>query len=289
MIQFEQYRPLLFSIAYRMTGSAMDAEDIVQEAYIRFQAVDQEKIENPKAYLTTTVTRLALNYLTSARVQRETYLGPWLPEPIAGGDTTISPDPAHLFGEYDSISLAFMVLLENLTPAERAVFILREVFEFPYTEIAAILDKSEAACRKLSSRARSYISANRPRFQVQPDEHLRLLEQFIASTEKGDLPGLTNLLAEDAMMWADGGGRARGAATQPLDGREKVAQFLIGVSERFTPVNARVSIADVNGRPALVVRDAQNMPAFVVAIETGGGKIQKIWAMANPDKLHGIS
>jgi RNA polymerase sigma-70 factor (ECF subfamily) len=289
MNEFEQYRPLLFSIAYRMTGSAMDSEDIVQEVYIRCQAVDQEKIEYPKAYLTTAVTRLALNHLTSARVQRETYLGPWLPEPIAGSNMAISPDPARLFSDYDSISLAFLILLENLTPAERAVFILREVFEFPYTEIAAILDKSETACRKLFSRARIYVSANRPRFEVQPDEHLRLLEQFIASTAEGDLDGLTNLLAEDAVMWADGGGKARGAATRPVYGRARVAQFLIGVAARFTPVGARVSIANVNGRPALVVRDAQSAPAFVVAIETGGGKIHKIWAMANPDKLRGVS
>jgi RNA polymerase sigma-70 factor (ECF subfamily) len=288
MNQFEQYRPLLFSIAYRMTGSAMDAEDIVQETYVRYQGVAQEDIENPKAYLTTIVTRLALNHLTSARVQRETYLGPWLPEPIVSGSIAAAPDPARIVGDYDSISLAFMVLLENLTPAERAVFILREVFEFPYAEIAAILEKSEVACRKLFSRGRAYILANRPRFQVQPDEHLRLLEQFIASTAKGDLDGLTNLLAEDAVMWADGGGKARGAATQPLYGREKVAQFLIGVSERFTPVGARVSVGNVNGRPALIVRDAQHIPAFVVAIETGSGKIQKIWAMANPDKLRGV-
>jgi RNA polymerase sigma-70 factor (ECF subfamily) len=141
----------------------------------------------------------------------------------------------------------------------------------------------------LFSRAKVYVSANRPRFQAEPDEHLRLLEQFIASTTEGDLDGLTNLLAEDAMMWADGGGKARGAATRPLLGRERVAQFLIGVAARFTPVEAQINVAQVNGRPALVVRDAQNEPAFVVAIETGGGKIQKIWAMANPDKLHGVA
>jgi RNA polymerase sigma-70 factor (ECF subfamily) len=289
MDEFEQYRPLLFAIAYRMTGSAMDAEDLVQEAYVRYQAVPEAEIETPKAYLTTIVTRLALNQLSSARVQRETYLGPWLPEPIASAEAAVPPDPARITGDYDSISLAFLVLLENLTPAERAVFILREVFEYPYDEIAAILDKSEAACRKLFSRAKVYVTANRPRFQAEPDEHLRLLELFITSTTEGDLDGLTNLLAEDAMMWADGGGKARGAATRPLLGRERVAQFLIGVAARFTPMGAQVNIALVNGRPALVVHDAQNEPAFVVAIETGEGKIQKIWAIANPDKLHGVA
>jgi RNA polymerase sigma-70 factor, ECF subfamily len=290
---FEHYRPLLFSIAYRMTGSAMDAEDIVQEAYLRYQAVPREEIEMPKAYLTTIVTRLALNQLSSARAQRETYLGPWLPEPIISTDTAVPPDPARdplrAAEDYDSISMAFMVLLENLTPAERAVFILREVFEYPYDEIAAILDKSETACRKLLSRAKSYIAANRPRFEAKEDEHLRLLEEFIASTADGDLEGLTSLLAEEATMWADGGGKARGAATRPVYGREAVARFLIGVSARFTPVDARVTVATVNGRPALVVRNGRNEPAFVVAIETSGGKIQKIWAMANPDKLRGVA
>lgn len=289
MDEFEQYRPLLFSVAYRMMGSAMDAEDIVQEAYVRYQSVPQEEIEQPKAYLTTIVTRLALNQLSSARAQRETYLGPWLPEPILSADTAVPPDPARITADYDSISVAFMVLLENLTPAERAVFILREVFDYPYAEIAAILGKSETACRKLFSRAKSYVAANRPRFEAEPDEHLRLLEQFITSTSEGDLEGLTSLLAEEATMWADGGGKARGAATRPVFGREAVAKFLIGVSARFTPVDARFSIATVNGRPALVVRDAQNDPAFVVAIETGAGRIQKIWAMANPDKLHGVA
>jgi len=289
MDEFEQYRPLLFSIAYRMLGSAMDAEDIVQEVYVRYQAVPREKIELPKAFLTTIVTRLALNQLSSARAQRETYLGPWLPEPIASADTAVPPDPARLFGDYDSISMAFMVLLENLTPAERAVFILREVFEYPYDEIAAILGKSEAACRKLFSRAKVYVAANRPRFQAEPDEHLRLLEQFMASTAEGDLDGLTSLLAEEATMWADGGGKARGAATRPVRGREAVARFLIGVAARFTPVDAQVSITEVNGRPALLVRDAQDAPAFVVAIEAVEGKIQKVWAMANPDKLQGVA
>jgi RNA polymerase sigma-70 factor, ECF subfamily len=289
MNEFEQYRPLLFSIAYRMLGSAMDAEDIVQEAYVRYQAVPREEIETPKAYLTTIVTRLALNQLTSARAKRELYLGPWLPEPLISADTALPPDTAKIAADYDSISLAFMVLLENLTPAERAVFILREVFDYPYDEIAAILDKSEAACRKLFSRARSYVSANRPRFEAAPDEHLRLLEHFIASTAEGDLEGLTNLLAEEATMWADGGGKARGAATLPVHGREAVARFLIGVAARFTPEGAQVSVAEVNGRPALVVRDGHGAPAFVVAIQTAKGKIEKIWAMANPDKLQGIA
>ena len=289
MNEFEQYSPLLFAIAYRMLGSVMDAEDIVQETYVRYQAVEPESVQVPKAYLTTIVTRLALNYLTSARAQRETYLGPWLPEPVVSAEASLPPDPAQVVSTYDSISIAFLVLMENLTPAERAVFILHEVFDYPYNEIAAILGKSEAACRKLFSRARVHMTANRPRFEAEEGEHLRLLEQFIASTSEGDLEGLTSLLAEDATMWADGGGKARGAATRPVHGREAVARFLIGVAARFTPVDPRIEISVVNGRPALVVRDAYNVPAFVVAIETGGGMIRRVWAIANPDKLLGVA
>jgi RNA polymerase sigma-70 factor (ECF subfamily) len=289
MNEFEAYRPLLFSIAYRMLGSAMDAEDVVQETYVRYQAVPREEVESPKAYLTTIVTRLALNQLTSARAKRESYLGPWLPEPLLSAESAVAPDPARIVADADSISIAFMVLLESLTPAERAVFILREVFDFPYAEIAAILDKSEGACRKLFSRAKGYVAANRPRFEPQEEEHLRLLEQFMASTAEGNLEGLTDLLAEEAIMWADGGGKARGAATRPVRGRLAIAQFLIGVAARFTPPDARVSVAEVNGRAALVVRDAQDAPAFVVALETGGGKIHKVWAIANPDKLRGVA
>ncbi|MFN2136033.1 MAG: RNA polymerase sigma-70 factor [Candidatus Promineifilaceae bacterium] len=289
MNEFEAYRPLLFAIAYRMLGSAMDAEDIVQEAYVRYQAVARGEVESPKAYLTTIVTRLALNHLNSARVQRETYLGPWLPEPVLSSESVMAPDPARLAADADSISIAFLVLLENLTAAERAVFILREVFDFPYVEIAAILDKSEGACRKLFSRAKGYMAANRPRFEPREEEHLRLLEQFISATAEGDVSGLTDLLAEEVTLWADGGGKARGAATRPVSGREAVARLLIGVAARFTPPDARVRIDTVNGRPALLVYDAVNHPALVVAVETGDGLIRKVWAMANPDKLHGIA
>lgn len=288
MNEFEQYRSLLSSIAYRMTGSVMDAEDIVQEAYIRYQSVDRETIENPRAYLTTIVTHLSLNHLASARVQRETYLGPWLPEPVLGADQPALSNPSRRASDIDSISMAFMVLLENLTPPERAVFILREVFDYPYREIAEILEKSEAACRKLYSRAKTYVTANRPRFEAKPSEHRRLLEQFHTATTSGDLDGLTHLLTEEATLWVDGGGKVRGAATRPVFGREAVAQFLMAGAARFTPEGASTSISEINGLPALFVRDAKGAPAFVASIEVRDGKIDKVWATANPDKLKGL-
>jgi len=288
MNEFEKYHRLLFSIAYRMTGSAMDAEDIVQETFIRFQSIDKSAIENPKAYLSTITTRLSLNYLTSARVQRETYLGPWLPEPVSGLDQPVLATPSRPSSDVDSISMAFMVLLENLTPAERAVFILREVFDYPYDEIGEMLDKSEGACRKLYSRAKAYVAANRPRFRAKPSEHQRLLEKFHVATASGDLEGLTHLLAEEAVLWADGGGKVRGAATRPVIGRKAVAQFLMAGATRFTPEGASASIAEVNGLPALLVRDSHGIPAFVISIEVTDGRINKIWATANPDKLKGL-
>jgi RNA polymerase sigma-70 factor (ECF subfamily) len=285
---FQQYRPLLFSIAYRMLGSAVDSEDILQEAYLRFQSVDVSKIDSPKAYLCTTVTRLCLNQLKSARVQRETYLGPWLPEPILSPNHLEISSPEARASKYDSISLAFLALLERLTPAERAVFILREIFDFGYDEIAKILDKSETACRKLFSRARAYVLAHRPRFEVSIEEHRRLLEEFMRAAGEGDLDGLMTLLAEDVTFWADGGGKSRGAALQPIHGRRDVANFVIGVTARFTPPGAGFSVADVNGKPTLLIRYADGTPAYVVSIEAGEDGISNIWVVANPDKLRSV-
>ena len=194
---YQQYRPLLFAIAYRMLGSAAEAEDMVQDTYLRFQSVPLQEIESPKAYLSSIVTRLCLTQLTSAPVKRETYLWTWLPEPILNADYPELADPEAIATTDDSISIAFLKLLENLTPAERAVFLLHEVFDYEYSEIAHILDKSEAACRKLLSRAKGYMVQNRPRFTASPEEHHRLLAQFLQAVGSGDLDGLTALLAEE--------------------------------------------------------------------------------------------
>jgi len=282
---FQQHRPLLFSIAYRMLGSVTDAEDILQDAYLRFQSAPLTVIESPKAYLSTIVTRLCLNHLTSARAQREMYMGPWLPEPILGTDQPELGNPEAQADRNESVSMAFLVLLERLTPAERAVFLLREVFEYEYDEIAGMLEKSEGACRQLFSRAKDRITANRPRFQVSPEEHRRLLEEFMRAAVNGDLHNLTNLLAEDATIWADGGGKVRGAALEPVRGRADVARFVIGVTAKFVPVGAQYAVADVNGQPTLLIRHPDGMPAVVVSIEVDQTRIRNIWAIGNPDKL----
>ena len=285
MNTFEQYRPLLFSIAYRMLGSAMEAEDMVQDAYLRFQSVPLATVESPKAYLCAVVTRLCLNHLNSARVQRETYLGPWLPEPILDVAYPELTNPARRTADYDSISLAFLTLLENLTPPERAVFLLREVFEYDYSEIAAMVDKSEAACRQLFSRAKKYIGRNRPRFEPTQGEHRQLVHSFVTAVQGGDLDDLTNLLAEDATFWGDGGGKARGASLHPVQGQMAVAQFVLA-STRFAPVDFRFDLSEVNGETAVIIRTPAGVATTVVTIEVGNGRIQAIRAVANPDKLN---
>jgi RNA polymerase sigma-70 factor (ECF subfamily) len=284
MEEFERYRPLLFSIAYRMLGSVFDAEDILQEAYIRYQSVDPAAVESPKALLTTIVTRLSLNLLTSARIQRETYIGPWLPEPLLDNHpANLTPAKTRSDLE-DSISMAFMVLLENLSPLERAVFILREVFDYEYSEIAAILERSEPACRKLFSRAKAYITANKPRFTATPEDHRRMLERFFGAINSGDMHGLVSLLADDIVFWADGGGKVSGAAIHPIAGAEAVAHFVMA-STRLLPSGSGASYAYVNSRPALILRAPDGAPFVIIMLEVGDGRIHRIWTIANPDKL----
>jgi len=280
--QFESYRPLMFGIAYRMLGSAVEAEDVVQEAYLRYRSVPPESIGSHKAFLSKVVTRLCLNQMQSAHSRRETYIGPWLPEPVlANSDLRWAPAEQVLMDE--SISMAFLVLLEQLTPFERAVFLLREVFEYEYSEIAEIVGKEEATCRQLFSRARKHITGHRPRFKPTREAHRRLLDQFVRAVSLGELDGLVRLLASDVTMWADGGGKARGAATRPLHGRDAVARFVLN-STRLPTEEYYADIADVNGEPALVLRTAQ-APLAVLFIEEDEGQIKQILAIANPDKL----
>ncbi len=276
--QFERYRRLLFSIAYRMLGSAMEAEDIVQEAYLRYQSTPPESIQSHKAFLSTVVTRLCLDHLKSAQAQRESYIGPWLPEPVLTGEGAMLPSR-----DYDSISMAFLVLLENLTPLERAVFLLREVFEYEYAEIARIVGKEEAACRQLLSRAKKHIADNRPRFKASPEEQSRIIGRLLEAANAGDMQGLMNLLAEDITWWSDGGGKVP-AARRPLHGREQVARFVMGL-RRLAPEGIRVEIAEINGRPAIVMRYADGTPSFVIVFAVANGKIHRTWAIVNPDKL----
>ncbi|MBI5671050.1 MAG: RNA polymerase sigma-70 factor [Chloroflexi bacterium] len=278
METFESYRPLLFSIAYRMLGSAMEAEDIVQEAYLRFQSAGQ--VQSPKAYLSTVVTRLCLDHLKSARVQRETYIGPWLPEPLPTGDSAF---PEQVAGLSESLSMAFLVLLESLSPVERAVFLLREVFDYDYAEIARIVERDEATCRQLFSRAKKHISDSRPRYTSSPEEHNRLLASFLQAAEQGEMNSLMALLAQDVTLWSDGGCKVR-AATRPIHGREAVARFLLGI-RRFAEGRERVELMNINGAAGFVLRAADGRPLYVFTLETGSGLIRALRVVGNPDKI----
>ncbi len=282
---FESYRPLMFSIAYRMLGSVTEAEDILQDAYLRYQATPHEQIQSPKAFLSTIVTRLCLTHLESAHKQRESYIGPWLPEPI------LTPpddpyDPAQQAELHDSISMAFLMLLEDLSPLERAIFLLREVFDYEYAEIAQMLNREEAACRQLFSRARKHIAEHRPRFKPDPEAHQQMLEQFIEATSTGQLDGLMQLLADDVTLWADGGGKARGAALYPLRGKRAVGLFVLA-STRFAPQPFRPEIRDVNGEPGLILRTGDQV-LVVLSLGIDQGRINAIRVIGNPDKLRRI-
>jgi RNA polymerase sigma-70 factor (ECF subfamily) len=284
--EFEAYRPLMFSIAYRMLGSVTEAEDIVQEAYLRYQATPIDQIASHKAFLSTIVTRLCLNHLQLARTQRETYIGPWLPEPVLTGiDERFAPmQRAEL---HESLALAFLVLLEQLTPLERAVFLLREVFDYDYAEIAAIVGKAESACRQVFSRAKKHIADARPRFNSSPEAHLQILDQFIRAAEHGEMDGLMQLLSDDVELWADGGGKVRGAATRPIRGRAAVAQFALATTRRTIP-GLRVEVADVNAEPAVIARAGDEV-RVVLSIGVDHGQVCAIRVIANPDKLHELN
>ena len=283
MESFETYRPYLFAIAYRMLGSAMDAEDMVQETYLRYQTTPPETIRSLKAFLTTILTRLCMDQLQLARRKREVYVGPWLPEPILTTTTPASEDPAERVEREESISLAFLVLLEQLQPFERAVFLLHEVFAYDFAEIAAMLDKSEAACRRSFSRAKLHLRAHRPRFPASPDTHRQMLTGFLQAAQAGEMAPLMNLLAEDVTLWVDSGGKVKGAATRPIHGRDAVARFSLG-TRRFLPEGARVELAEVNGQPALIFR-AGDRAFLVLTIEVEAQRIQTVRVMVNPEKL----
>jgi RNA polymerase sigma-70 factor (ECF subfamily) len=278
MDEFEQYRPLLFSIAYQMLGSAMEAEDIVQETYLRYQSASD--VESPKAFLTTITTRLCVNQLNSARVKREQYLGPWLPEPLLDSASPLIPGVQ--FDKHETISMAFLVLLEELTPPERAVFLLREVFDYEYPEIARILEREEADCRQLYSRAKKHLADHRPRFQSSPEQHRQMLERFLQAVQGGQVDALTMMLAQDAVLWADGAGRP-GAATRPIFGSNSIARFVQG-TQRYLPEKYVSGIEIVNGEPALVIR-VEEKAFLVLMIELSGSGIQTIRAIGNPEKL----
>jgi RNA polymerase sigma-70 factor (ECF subfamily) len=281
---FTSTRPLLFSIAYRMLGSVADAEDLVQDAYLRWQEVPEADVREPRAYLATIVTRLAINQLRSARNQRETYVGPWLPEPLV---TDHASDPSEPVELAESLSMAFLVMLERLSPIERAVLLLRDVFDFEYAEIAHIVDKSEANCRQLLARAKQHVGAAEPRFDVDREQAERLTQHFTEAAGAGDMEGLLTMLAEDITLWADGGGKARGAPLRPVHGADSVARFVVGVVQRFVPAESSMRQVRINGEPGFIVY-VSGRPLAAMILHIRDERIQAIYAISNPDKLHAV-
>ena len=284
--QYAEYRPLMFSIAYRMTGSVSDAEDIVQEAFLR--AGQGSGAASPKAYLATITTRLAIDHLRSARVRRESYVGTWLPDPIVGPGAGTAPggtDPAELAETSDSLSLAFLVLLESLGPAERAVFLLREVFSYDYREISGITGKTEAACRQVFTRARRRVDEGRPRFETSRAAGEELTALFLAAADGGDMSSLLERLAPDVVFYGDSGGKGEVTLIAPVYGRGQVAGLIRVQVERTLQAGAVLAPSWVNGQPGLLAFDADGGLIVVIALDVIDGQIQAIRVIANPDKL----
>jgi RNA polymerase sigma-70 factor (ECF subfamily) len=274
-------RPLLFSIAYRMVGSVSEAEDLVQEAFLRFQSVDEEAVESPKAYLSAVTTRLAIDHLRSARVRRERYVGTWLPEPLL---TDTAPGPAQVTETAESLSLAFLAVLERLSPVERAVFLLREVFDYGYDEIAEIVERTPDNCRQLFVRARRHVEAERPRFEPSREQHEELARRFLAATRDGDTDGLVEMLAEDVVLYGDGGGKVP-AIRRPIHGPADVARILAAWSRIGRRDEMRLEPAMVNGQPGAVIRDTAGRVFSVLALDIAGGAVRSVRSIVNPEKL----
>jgi RNA polymerase sigma-70 factor, ECF subfamily len=279
---FERHRSLLFSIAYRMLGSVADAEDIVQEAYLRWREVPEAEVRSPRSFLSAVVTRLSIDWLRSARARREEYVGPWLPEPLL---SERAEEVAVLDELDESLSMAFLVLLESLNPVERAVFLLREVFDYDYGEISHIVGKSEANCRQIARRARQSVAARRPRFERSPEQEERLTRQFVEACMNGDMEGLVGLLSEDVTLWSDGGGKVA-AAPYPIHGPERVARFLLGVL-RTVPPGFSARLVRINGGPG-VVGYVDGHPTSVVALDVADGRLRGVRIVVNPEKLRTI-
>jgi RNA polymerase sigma-70 factor (TIGR02957 family) len=272
---FLQQRELLFSIVYTMLGSVADTEDVLQETWLSWSTRDG--IENPRAYLVRIAVNAALARRTSITRRREQYVGPWLPEPVV----TAAADPVE---QAEAVSMAMLVVLETLSPLERAVFVLNEVFGYPHPEIAGMLDRSPAAIRQVAHRAREHVQARRPRFKADPQVRLAVTERFIAAVVGGDLKELLEVLAPDVTLWADGGGKARAAGLHPLQGRDKIAQLIIGDANRRPIPSLGVQYRTVNGDPSALLLSGDT-PYAVIVLDLDGDRITGIYAVTNPDKL----
>ena len=283
---FEEHRPVLMGVAYRMLGRVSDAEDVVQEAWLRWSRADRDAVRAPRGYLVRVTTRLAVDRLRQAQARKESYVGPWLPEPYATDFGDAVPDTAERAVLTDSVSLAVLVVLESLSPLERAVFVLREAFGYPFADIAATLDRSEAAVRQLAIRARRHVDERRPRYEVDPAERRDLTERFLAASVEGDLDGLLRLLAPDVRLVGDSGGRTK-APLRVLESADKVARFMAGVAAKgIEDVSFR--FLELNGGTALLVLSG-GKPDTVLQVDVVDGLIQCIYIMRNPDKLGSLS
>ena len=281
---FLEHRSLLFAIAYRMLGSVADAEDAVQETYLRWRrAADRgEEIRSPKGWLTTTISRVCLDQLGSARVKREQYIGPWLPEPLAG----VTPDVAETVADFDSLSLAFLVLLESLSPKERAVFLLHDVFGYDFASIGEIVGESEVYCRQLAKRARAHMSDRRPRFAADRARQDRLTADFLRAVSEGDMPALIETLTDDVTVFSDGGGKVN-AARKPVVGRDKTALFLTNLAS-LAPAGTTFRVEPINGQPGIVTL-VDGVVRNVVTFDFADSGIRTIYIVVNPDKLRPVA
>lgn len=277
---FAKYRGLLFSVAYRMLGSVADAEDMLQETFIRWQQSSEKEIESPRAFLVTIVSRLCINHLQSARIQREEYVGEWLPEPLV---TDMASDPYETLKIDESISMAFLLLLERLNPIERAVFLLHEVFSYKFAEIAEIVDRSEANCRQILRRAREHVGAERQRFEVNTKTRDKMLTSFVKAVRTGDLNGVISLLATDVVMHSDGGGKAI-ALPKEVHGADKAARAILSSMEKLVPKDLVTRTAHINGDPG-IVNYLHGKPFSTLALHVADDRIESIYIVTNPEKL----
>ncbi|MGH3367137.1 MAG: RNA polymerase sigma-70 factor [Nocardioidaceae bacterium] len=287
--EFESYRPLMFSIAYRMLGSISDAEDVVQDAFLRYQdALRTGTVPSSvKAYLSAVVTRLAIDELRSARVRREEYVGQWLPEPLLTDTRGAGADPAGAAERADSLSMAFLLVLERLSPVQRAVFLLHDVFSYPFDEIAEIVGKSEANCRQLATRARRHLEADKPRFEASREARSALATRFFQAVTSGDVDGLLSLLATDVQVYGDGGGKAP-QWSRVVVGADRVSRMLTGLGKQLAELELVVEPREVNGQPGALTRDPQGRVVNVWALDILDGRVQAIRSVINPDKLRHV-
>ncbi|MFJ5305025.1 RNA polymerase sigma-70 factor [Streptomyces sp. NPDC088350] len=283
---FEEHRPVLMGVAYRMLGRVADAEDVVQEAWLRWSGADRDTVRAPRAYLVRVTTRLAIDRLRQVKARGEAYVGPWLPEPYVTdfGDTV--PDTAERAVLADSVSFAVLVVLESLSPLERAVFVLREAFGYPYADIAAMLDRGEPAVRQLAGRARKHVDERRPRYEVDPAQRRDLTERFLAAAAEGDLAGLMALLAPDVRLVGDSGGKSK-APLRILESADNVGRFLVAIAEKGVQ-EMSFRFLELNGGPAVLILSGDT-PDSVLQVDVSAGRIRSVYIVRNPDKLRSLA